>query len=243
MHVLNWVGPDIEARVYWGRGGPSALQAAVQAGELSVPDALRLGRQMPLLALEDTVMRVGFERFHDSELDPLLMETKLAVLADESEVMEVRKLLLKRWMQLRWAAHGQHSLEVSESLARAARSTALTGDNCDDATVRERTLHVLVPHVAAITLPDGRGRDWPVTDMLIASEDGGQQLRVLLEAPGDAPDRQTIAAIRMDWPTGMSIGEALEQHEKEAVPGIDSRTVWRWILGILLARQPMRASA
>ncbi|NBC40454.1 hypothetical protein [Corallococcus exiguus] len=212
-------------------------------GALSEAMALRIAREMPLLALEDVVGRVGFERFQDAELDPLVTETQLAVLEGKTDLVWSRQELLERWMQLRWGAHGHHSMVMSDALARTARSTELQGYNCDDVTVRGRTLHVPVPPVAGITLPDATGRDWPVADMLIASEGDGQQWCVLLEAPGDTPQQQTVAAIRIDWPAGVSVGEALDRFDKEAAPGVDWRAAWRWILGVMLARQPPPAQA
>ncbi|WP_147450284.1 hypothetical protein [Corallococcus carmarthensis] len=198
---------------------------------------------MPLLALEDAVRRVGFERFQDAELDPLVTETQRAVLADAADLTMSCRELLERWMQLRWAAHGRHSVTVPNALALAVRGMELHGYTCNDVTVPELTLHVSVPLVAGITLPDASGRDWPVTDMLIASEGNGRQWRVLLEAPGDAPQRQTIAAVRIDWPSGVSVDEAVDRHAREAAPGVDWRGAWRWILGVVLARQSSQTQA
>ncbi|NNC17649.1 hypothetical protein HJC22_18180 [Corallococcus exiguus] len=245
MHVLNWLGPGIEARVYWVRGGPVALQEAEEAGRLSASSARRIAVEMPLLALEEAVWRVGFERFRDAEQDPRVVRTQRAALADasEMELVAARQELLERWMQLRWEVHGRHSMEVPDELARTARNTEVHGYNSDAVTVRERTLHVSVPLVAGITLPDASGRNWPVADMLIASEGDGEQWRVLLEAPEDTPRRQTIAAIRIDWPANVSVGEALDQFDREAAPGVDWRGAWRWILGVVLARQSPPAQA
>ncbi|NBD09255.1 hypothetical protein [Corallococcus silvisoli] len=202
--------------------------------------ALRIAREMPLLALEEAAWRVGYDWFWDVEHDQHVAATQRAVLADASarELVAARQVLLERWMQLRWAAHGQHSMVVSEELARTARTTECLGYTCDDVTVRERTLHVSVPGAVGITLPDDRGRDWPVADMLIASEGDGRQWRVMLEAPSDNPRQQTIAAVMIRWPVGATVGEALDHFDREGVPGIDWRGVWQWMLGVLLTRHP-----
>ena len=243
MYVLNSLGPGIEARVYWARGGPSALQEAVSTGALTEAMAARIAREMPLLALEDVVGLVGFERFEDAASEPLVTETQLAVLEGKSDLVWSRQELLERWMQLRWVVHGHHAMVPSDALARAARDTELQGYCCDDVTVRGRTLHVSVPPIAGVTLPDARGRDWLVADMLISSEGDGQQWRVLLEAPSDTPQQQAVAGLRIDWPAGTSVHEALDRFVREAAPGVDWRGAWRWILGVLLAHQPPPARA
>jgi hypothetical protein len=41
----------------------------------------------------------------------------------------------------------------------------------------------------------------------------------------------------------VSVSEALDRLDKEAAPGVDWRGAWRWIRGVVLARQSQPAKA
>jgi hypothetical protein len=236
MNLLEWPGPSEKARLYWTRGGPAALVDAVKAGQLDPDDSVVLGRELVLIALEEAVDRLGFERLRDVELDKHLVATQMDVLAHPDEVPAMRRLLVQRWMHLRWLAHGRSTFTVSPDVAREARGDSLMAMECA-AFAFPRMLHLRVPLAAELALPDGRGGQWPVTDILLSSEEGGQRLRLLLEAPWKERGRQSTVVSALDWPQDATVAEAFQRHGPRAVPGVDWQGAWRLALAGVLAGQ------